>query len=59
MGEFFKDFKAESKRVIWPTRQELISKTITVISTSVLTSCILLVLDWVYNNVLLLLHQWI
>ncbi len=59
MGEFFKDFIAESKRIIWPNRQELISKTSTVITVSITMAVIIFGMDLVFNNGLSLLHQWI
>lgn len=57
MGEFFKDFIAESKRIIWPNKKELISKTANVISMSVLVAGIVFVMDVVYSQGLSLLHQ--
>lgn len=57
MGEFFKDFIAESKRIIWPSKNELLSKTATVIGMSVLVAGIVFVMDVVFSQGLSLLHQ--
>lgn len=57
MGEFFKDFIAESKRIIWPNKKELISKTGNVIGMSVLVAGIIFVMDVVFSQGLSLLHQ--
>lgn len=57
MGEFFKDFVAESKRIIWPTKNELISKTLSVISMSLVVSAIIFVMDFIFSQGVSLLHQ--
>ncbi|OON98159.1 MAG: preprotein translocase subunit SecE [Epulopiscium sp. Nele67-Bin005] len=57
MGEFFKDFIAESKRIIWPSRQELLSKTGIVITTCVVTACILFGMDLFFSQGISLIYQ--
>ena len=57
MGEFFKDFVGESKRIIWPTKDELISKTVNVISMSLVVSAIIFVMDIIFSQGVSLLHQ--
>lgn len=57
MGEFFKDFIAECKRVIWPNKQELISKTASVIAMSILVAGIIFVFDVTFSQSISLLHQ--
>ena len=42
---FFKDFKAELKKVIWPTPKQLINSTTAVVVIVVLTAAIVFVLD--------------
>ena len=42
---FFKDFKAELKKVIWPTPKQLANKTIAVIVIVLITAAIVFVLD--------------
>ncbi|OOB80202.1 MAG: preprotein translocase subunit SecE [Epulopiscium sp. Nuni2H_MBin003] len=59
MGKFFKDFTAESKRIIWPTKKELSSKTTTVIVTSIFVAIILFLMDLLFSNAMVYLHQWI
>lgn len=60
MVEFFKDFIAESKRVIWPNKQELISKTANVITMSIVVAAIIFVFDFVFSSgVSLLLQQFV
>ena len=46
---FWKDFKAEIKKVIWPTKKQLINNTIVVIVMVLITALIVLVLDLAFE----------
>ncbi len=46
---FFKDFKAELKKVIWPTPKQLVNKTVAVIVIVLVTAAIVFVLDLVFD----------
>ena len=46
---FFKDFKAELKKVIWPTSKQLINNTIAVVVIVIITAAIVFVLDVVFD----------
>ncbi len=48
---FFKDFKAELKKVIWPTPKQLINNTIAVITIVLITAVIVFVLDLVFETI--------
>ncbi|MBR1803148.1 MAG: preprotein translocase subunit SecE [Clostridia bacterium] len=48
---FFKDFKAELKRVIWPTPKQLVNNTVAVITIVLITAIIVFVLDLVFRSV--------
>ena len=43
---FIKDFKAELKKVIWPTSQQMVSNVIAVITIVLITAAIVFVLDF-------------
>ncbi len=47
---FFKDFKAELKRVIWPTPKQLVNNTIAVITIVLITAVIVFVLDLAFES---------
>lgn len=47
---FFKDFKAELKKVTWPTAKQLITKTIAVIAIVIVISLIVFALDFVFDK---------
>lgn len=48
---FFKDFKAELKRVIWPTPKQLVNNTVAVITIVLITAIIVFVLDLAFETV--------
>ena len=48
---FFKDFKAELKRVIWPTPKQLVNNTVAVIVIVIITSVIVFALDLIFEIV--------
>ena len=47
---FFKDFKAELKKVNWPTPKQLVNNTIAVITIVIITAVIVFVLDIVFET---------
>ena len=46
---FFKDFKAELKKVIWPTPKQLANNTTAVVAIVLLTAIIVFALDVVFD----------
>ena len=46
---FFKDFKAELKKVIWPTPKQLVNNTVAVATIVLITAAIVFVLDTVFD----------
>lgn len=46
---FFKDFKAELKKVIWPTPEQLVKNTLVVIVLVLVTAAIVFVLDVLFD----------
>ena len=47
---FFKDFKAELKRVSWPTPKQLVNNTVAVISIVLIVCAIVFVLDVIFES---------
>ena len=47
---FMKDFKAELKRVIWPTPKQLFNNTVAVITVVLITAAIVFVLDFAFES---------
>ena len=47
---FFKDFKAELKKVIWPTPKQLVNNTIAVITIVLITAIIVFALDFAFES---------
>ena len=48
---FFKDFKAELKKVIWPTPKQLVNNTVAVITIVLITAAIVFVLDLTFESI--------
>ena len=46
---FFKDFKAELKKVIWPTPKQIVNNTIAVLTIVIIAAVIVFILDFVFN----------
>ena len=46
---FLKDFKAELKRVVWPTPKQLVNNTIAVLTIVLITAAIVFVLDFSFE----------
>ena len=47
---FFKDFKAELKKVIWPTPKQLVNNTVAVITIVLITALIVFILDFTFEK---------
>ena len=47
---FFKDVKAELKRVTWPTTKQVVNNTVGVIIIVVITAIIVFILDFTFKN---------
>jgi len=48
--KFLKEFKAELKRVSWPTKKQLVNNTVAVISIVVVIAAVVFVLDVIFEN---------
>ena len=48
---YFKDFKAELKKVIWPTPKQQVNNTITVIVMVLITAVIVFALDFIFETI--------
>ena len=51
---FFKDIRTELKKVIWPTRDQLINNTITVLLTCLVVGAVI----WIADGVLTKVVEW-
>lgn len=47
---FFRNFKAELKKVIWPTPKQVVNNTVAVVSVVLITAVIVLVLDLAFDG---------
>ncbi len=49
LGDSFREFRGEFKKIIWPNRTELTKKTITVIVTSLSFGLIVFIMDTIFS----------
>ena len=49
IGKFFRDLKAEIKKVIWPTRKQLVNNTLIVVLAILLIGAGIWILDAVFS----------
>ncbi len=47
---FFKDFKAELKKVIWPSPKQLVNNTVAVITIVLITAVVVFALDFAFEK---------
>ena len=57
IAKFIKESVSELKKVIWPNRKELKNSTITVISTIIIVSIFIGLVDLIFTNLLTLFMQ--
>ena len=57
MMEFIKDFIAESKRVVWPSKEELTKLTLNVLGLSIIVAIIIYVMDFAIQGGIQILDQ--
>jgi len=57
IGSFLKEAISELKRVIWPNREELKNSTATVISTIIIVSIFIGLVDLIFTNILTIFMQ--
>ena len=48
---FFKSFKAELKKVVWPTPKQLVNNTAAVLSIMLITTIIVFILDFTFEGI--------
>jgi preprotein translocase subunit SecE len=49
---FFKEIRTELKKVIWPTREQLVNNTITVLITCLVIGAIIWIADFAFTQLL-------
>ena len=52
IGKFFRDTKSELKKVVWPTKSQIINNTIVVLVVVIAASLFILLLDMLFGGIL-------
>ena len=50
IGQFFRESKAELKKVVWPSRQDVVSSVLVVIISTIIMAVILGLLDFAFTE---------
>ncbi|WP_317320247.1 preprotein translocase subunit SecE [Subdoligranulum variabile] len=50
IAKYFKDTKSEMKKVVWPSKKDVKTNTITVIAVVVIAAVVLIVLDLIFGG---------
>jgi preprotein translocase subunit SecE len=57
LAEFFRSTKAELDKVVWPTRQQLISESVVVIIMVVIAALLINGVDWIFARLAQLIFR--
>ncbi|HIZ55228.1 MAG TPA: preprotein translocase subunit SecE [Firmicutes bacterium] len=57
IGKYFRDLKGETKKIVWPTKKQVLNNTIVVLITMLIVGLVIWGLDWVFNALVALLLQ--
>ena len=57
IGRFFRDTKSELKKVSWPTKNQIINKSIVVLVVMIISAIVILLLDLLFGEVMHLVLQ--
>ena len=52
IGKFFRDTKSELKKVVWPTKSQIINNSIVVIAVVIIASVFILLLDMLFGGIM-------
>ncbi len=57
IGKQFRDIKSEMKKIVWPTKSQIINNTIVVIAVSLIAAVFIFGVDTVFGLVLQLIYK--
>lgn len=57
IGKQFRDIKSEMKKIVWPTRSQIINNTVVVIAVSLIAAVFIFGVDTVFGLVLQLIYK--
>lgn len=52
IGKFFRDTKSELKKVVWPTKSQIINNSIVVIAVVIIATVFILLLDMLFGSIM-------
>ena len=57
VGKFWRDYKSEFKKIVWPSKEETTKSTVVVVSTIVVFPLAIAILDFIFSKGLTLLSH--
>ena len=57
VGKFWRDYKSEFKKIVWPSKEETTKSTVVVVSTIVVFAVCIAILDFIFSKGLTLLSH--
>ena len=57
IGKNFKEIKAEMKKIVWPTKSQIINNTLIVIAVTIIAAACIYGLDTVFGFIIRLIYQ--
>lgn len=58
IGKFFKDYRSEFKKLIWPTSKQLFKNSAVVLSGIIVFAAFLAAFDWGFSKLFVELGNW-
>lgn len=53
---YFKDLKGEFKKIVWPSKKQIINNTLVVVACMIAVAAVIWLLDWVFISLLSLIY---
>ena len=56
VGRYFRDLKSEFKKIVWPSKKQIINNTVVVLICMAITGVAIWILDWAFINLFALIY---
>ena len=56
VGRYFRDLKSEFKKIVWPSKKQIINNTVVVLICMAITGVAIWILDWAFINLFALFY---
>lgn len=56
IGRYFRDLRSEFKKIVWPSKKQIINNTVVVLICMAITGVAIWILDWAFLNLFALIY---